>query len=79
MVEASCYEFFMWCWYFDWCNVVGVVWVFDVVVPGVWKVVPGEGVCVVGVIDLIETAVVEVVPPVFSVDVEEFNGCFVSV
>jgi hypothetical protein len=56
-----------------------VGWVFDVVVPGVWKIVPGESVCVIGVIDLVETAVVEVIPPVFSVYVEKFNGCFVSV
>jgi hypothetical protein len=69
----------MWCWYFNWCDIVGVIWILDVVVPGVWKVVPGEDVCVVGIIDLVETAVVKVVPPPFSVYVEEFNSCFVSI
>ena len=78
MVEAFCYEFFVWCWCCEWCDIVWVGWVFDVVVPGVWKVVSGEDVCVIGVIDQVETAVVEVVPPMFSVYVEKFNGCFVS-
>jgi hypothetical protein len=55
-----------------------VGWVFDVVVPGVRKVVPREDICVVGVIDLVETAVVEVVPPMFSVDIEKLDGCLVS-
>jgi hypothetical protein len=52
MVKASCYKLFVWLWCFDWCNVVGVIWILDVVVPGVWKVVCREDVCVVGVIDV---------------------------
>jgi hypothetical protein len=51
-----------------------VVWVFNVVVPSVGEILSWEGICIVGIIDLIETAVVKVVPPPFFVDVEEFNG-----
>jgi hypothetical protein len=79
-MKASCYKFFVWFWRCnDWRNIVGMCGVLDVVVPGVWEVVPREDVCVVGVINLVETAVVEVIPPVFSVDVEELDGCLVSV
>jgi hypothetical protein len=80
VVKASCDEFFVrfWCCD-DWRDIIWVCWVFDVVVPGIRKVVPREDVCLVGVVDLVETAVVEVVPPVFSVNVEKLNGCLVSV
>ena len=78
-MEASCYEFFVWCWCcYNRCDVIGVGWVFNVVVPSIRKVVSGEDVCFVGVVDLVEGAVVEVVPPVLSVDVEKLDGCLVS-
>jgi hypothetical protein len=36
VVKASCYEFFVGFWCFNYgCNVVVVFWVIDVVVPGV--------------------------------------------
>jgi hypothetical protein len=56
-----------------------VLWVVDTVISGVWKIVRWDNVCVVGIIDLIEAAVVEVVPPLVPVDAEEFNGPLVSV
>jgi hypothetical protein len=81
VVESSCNEFFVWFWlcFFNYrCNVVVMLWVGDMIIPCVWKVVGWENVCVVGVVDLVEAAIVEVVPPLVSVDTEEFNGSFVS-
>jgi hypothetical protein len=40
MVKAFCYEFFVGFWCFNyWCNVVVVLWVINVIVPGVWEIV----------------------------------------
>jgi hypothetical protein len=80
VVEFFCYEFFIWCWcFFNYrCNVIVMFWVIDIVVSGVWEIVRWEDICIIGIIDLVEAAVVEVVPPLAPVDTEEFSGSFVS-
>jgi hypothetical protein len=50
----------------------------DIIVSGIWEIVGWENISVIGIINLIEAAVVEVVPPLASVDTEEFSGSFIS-
>ena len=74
MVKSSCKVFFNRFWLLCWCNVVGVIWFVDVPISceGVLKWEYGFVCCLVS---LLSTAVVEYVPPIFSVNAEEFCRC----
>ena len=74
MVESSCKVFFCWFWLLCWYNVVGVIWFVNMPISceGIlnWKY--GFVCCLVS---LLPTAIVEYVPPIFSVNTEEFCWC----
>ena len=75
MVKSSGEIFFDWLWLLlCWCDVVGVIWFVDAPIPceGILDWECGFVCCLVS---LLSTAVVEDIPPIFSVNTEEFCRC----
>ena len=74
VVKSSCKVFFNRFWLLCWYNVVGVIWFVDVPISceGILNWEYGFVCCLVS---LLSTAVVEYVPPIFSVNTEEFCRC----
>ena len=74
VVESSCEVFFNWLWLLCWYYVVGVIWFVDIPISceGILNREYGFVCCLVS---LLSTAIVEYVPPVFSVNTEKFCGC----
>ena len=75
VVKSSGEVFFDWLWLLlCWYNIVGVIWFVDVPIPseGVldWKC--GFVCCLVS---LLSTTVVKDIPPIFSINTEEFCRC----
>ena len=73
-MESSCKVFFNWLWLLCWYNVVGVIWFVDVPIS-CKGILNGEYGFVCCLVSLLPTAVVEYVPPIFSVNTEEFCRC----
>ena len=74
VVESSCKVFFCWFWLLCWYDVVGVIWFVDVPIS-CERILNRKCGFVCCLISLLPTAIVEYVPPVFSVDAEEFCRC----
>ena len=77
MVKSFCEVFFNWFWLHCWCNIIGVFWFVDVPVSCV-RICDYKCRSFCYLVLLESAAIVEYVPVIFSCDVEEFCGCFLS-
>ena len=77
VVKSSCKVFFDWFWLLCWYNIVGVIWFVNVPIS-CERVLDWEYGFVCCLVSLQSTAVVKYIPPIFSVNAEEFCRCLLS-
>ena len=74
VVKSSCEVFFNWFWLLCWCYVVGVIWFVDAPIS-CEGILNWEYRFVCCLVSSLPTAIVEYIPPIFSVNTEEFCRC----
>ena len=73
-MKPFCEVFFNWLWLLCWYNIVRVVWFVDMPIS-CEGVLDWEYRLVCCLVSLLPTAIVEYVPPIFSINTEEFCRC----